>query len=410
MTAPCTAGAGRSEIGLSPEAFPVEGFTAGHDPLHARTLVLDDGLVRVALVALELTSVFDDLVDAVRDTVAEEAGVERGNVVVAASHTFSAPHVFPVAQAARSADHDERRNELVRAAVLDAVLRSVSDARRTMRPARVGAGRGRCDVNVNRDVPTAGGWWLGADEAGPSDKTVQVVRVEEPDGRPVAIIVNHAVQSSVTLEARAPGGGRLVSADLAGAACRHVESRYGGGSVAFFLTGAAGDQAPRPAGDIDAYARVDLLGAQLGAEAVRVCETVRCTDARTPVRVVHDRVEVPAQVPPASMRDLRPSTDHPFRPDGTADVPLVVVRIGDIAIAGLQAELSSTTGTGVRERSPFAHTLVATMVNGAAKYMADVTGYDRITYEAMNSRYARGAAETVAARMDHLLTALRSGL
>ncbi|MCX5357453.1 hypothetical protein OG864_01580 [Streptomyces sp. NBC_00124] len=33
-------------------------------------------------------------------------------------------------------------------------------------------------------------------------------------------------------------------------------------------------------------------------------------------------------------------------------------------------------------------------VNGAAKYMADYRSYDRITFEAMYSRYVRGAAET----------------
>ncbi|MFD7135814.1 hypothetical protein [Streptomyces sp. NPDC059894] len=35
-------------------------------------------------------------------------------------------------------------------------------------------------------------------------------------------------------------------------------------------------------------------------------------------------------------------------------------------------------------------------------------GYDRVTYEAMNSRYARGAAETVADRLTGLLRALHA--
>lgn len=39
------------------------------------------------------------------------------------------------------------------------------------------------------------------------------------------------------------------------------------------------------------------------------------------------------------------------------------------------------------------------MVDGAAKYMADARDYDRITYGAMNSRYAKGAAETVTAKI-----------
>jgi hypothetical protein len=46
------------------------------------------------------------------------------------------------------------------------------------------------------------------------------------------------------------------------------------------------------------------------------------------------------------------------------------------------------------------------MVNGGAKYMADAASYDRITYAAMNSRYARGSAETVANTVLALLSTL----
>ena len=50
---------------------------------------------------------------------------------------------------------------------------------------------------------------------------------------------------------------------------------------------------------------------------------------------------------------------------------------------------------------------VVTMVNGAAKYLADAGSYDRITYAAMNSPYAAGAAEQVAARIVETLRGLR---
>ncbi|WP_329530669.1 hypothetical protein OG568_06425 [Streptomyces sp. NBC_01450] len=46
------------------------------------------------------------------------------------------------------------------------------------------------------------------------------------------------------------------------------------------------------------------------------------------------------------------------------------------------------------------------MTNDSAKYMADNMSYDRITYEAMNSRYARGAAAKVAERISELLRSL----
>ena len=47
-----------------------------------------------------------------------------------------------------------------------------------------------------------------------------------------------------------------------------------------------------------------------------------------------------------------------------------------------------------------------TMVNGAAKYMADAENYDRIMYEAMNSMFAKGSSEIVAAKIRSMLEQL----
>jgi hypothetical protein len=105
---------------------------------------------------------------------------------------------------------------------------------------------------------------------------------------------------------------------------------------------------------------------------------------------------------------LHPTTRYDFTPDGFSEAPVVVARIGDTVLAGLQAELNAGTGLALKAASPFPATCVVTMANGAAKYMADAGSYDRITYEAMNSRYGKGAAETVAARLAEMLRSLRT--
>ncbi|MEV5531125.1 hypothetical protein [Streptomyces prunicolor] len=251
-----------------------------------------------------------------------------------------------------------------------------------------------------------------------------VLRIDGVDGRPIAGLMNYAVQSSVMNGSFTRSGDREITADLAGATATRVEQHFGDGTVALFLVGAAGDQAPyltavRTTVDANAqlrrsdaqeagHALVDLLGERLATESVRIAEHTRTTEPTTPLRVVHDNVEVPAQLPPAGgLHALRPTTRHDFTPDGTTEAPVVVARIGDVVLACLQAELNARTGLDLKAASPFPAACVVTMVNGAAKYMADVGSYDRITYEAMNSRYARGAAETVSARLGELLRELR---
>ncbi|MEU4659434.1 hypothetical protein AB0G32_36825 [Streptomyces sp. NPDC023723] len=414
-----TAGAGRAAVGLPPGLLPVDGFTSVHDPLYVRVLVLDDGTTRLAVVVIDQTSVFDDQVERTRAVLHRVCGVAPLACLVVASHTFSAPHVFPPGGVQGPAAH---RNGLLAAAVDDAVNRAATRAAATMRPARVGSGHGTCRVNVQRDVATAHGWWLGADDAGTTDDRVGVLRIDDTDGRAIAVLVNYAVQSSVLNGSRTRAGERQVSADLAGAAVRRIEQRHGDGAVALFLIGAAGDQAPyltavRASVDEhgeprqtdahdDAHLLVTLLGERLGDAALRAAGRIGTAPLTAPLRVAHHQVEVPAQKAPAGLHWLRPSTTYVFEPDGTTRAPVVLARIGDTVVAGTQAELTCRTGLAVRAASPWPDTWVVTMVNGAAKYMADESGYDRITYEAMNSRYGRGAAETVAARVTGLLRSL----
>ena len=62
---------------------------------------------------------------------------------------------------------------------------------------------------------------------------------------------------------------------------------------------------------------------------------------------------------------------YDYRPGPEIDVPIVLMRIGDIALVGLQAELAASVGAQIKANSPFPHTIVVTMVDGGAKYMPD---------------------------------------
>jgi hypothetical protein len=258
---------------------------------------------------------------------------------------------------------------------------------------------------------------LGGNAEGFSDTSLPVVRVDGNDGQPLALLLNPAVQPSIMDHSETKDGGKPVTADLAGAATRFVEQQYGGRTVAFFLVGAAGDQAPifqanryvqnrdgstsridiREAG----FTLVDIVGERLGSESLKVAEAIKTT-ATPGIQVWRRSIEVPSQ---AGSRGLptEPVLSYKYEPGAKAQVPVVLMRIGDIVLVGLRPELAASVGAQMKSHSPFAHTMVVTMVDGGAKYMADAASYDRFTYEARNSSYARGAAEMVAAGVKDLL-------
>jgi hypothetical protein len=103
------------------------------------------------------------------------------------------------------------------------------------------------------------------------------------------------------------------------------------------------------------------------------------------------------------LHSLVPTQDFPYEPDGEKETTIEGLRIGKVALLGFRPELNCTTAISIMAMSDFKMTLVCTMVNGASKYMADETSYDRCCYEAMNSPWGRGAAEMVRDRAIALL-------
>lgn len=407
-------GAGQAAISIPPSLLPLDNFTTVHDDLCVRILLLENGSRRVALAVLDLTSISAEAIGAIRAIITEAAGVATADIVVTVTHTFSAPHVQAASSSSGAAQYVEQIKQAASTAVAAAV--------KGLKAARVGYGTGKCDVNVNRDVLTADGWWLGTGETGSSDKSVGVTRFDDLDGNPIAVLANYSVQSSVMMESVMANGDLPITADLAGAAVRHVEKQYGGDVVGFFLVGSCGDQSPafrskryiidkdKKWSQVDAqdagWLLLTVQGERLGTEVVRVSETIKTANggASSPLALVTDSVTVGTT---ASGHPTGPAKTYDFTPTGTADVPIWVLQVGDGAFVGVAPELSTDTALSVKKHSPFPHTAVMSMLEGGSKNMAEARSYARITYEAMDSSYAQGAAETVAAKIGDLLDALR---
>jgi hypothetical protein len=378
----------------------------------------------VAIAVVDLTSIGDDAVAEMQAAVSKATGVAPANILVVAGHSFSAPHMFSpehMPPGMTPTAEEAGRMTAYHEAVLASVSQAAKQAMTRMQGASLRFASATADVNVNRNVPMADGWWLGANDAGPSDKTLGVLRIDGTSGKPIAVLINYAVQSAVMDHSINVGGGKTATSDLGGAAVGHIENRYGGQTVSLFLTGAAGDQLPGYTArtyryDVDGHFKVGdigdagftLVGAQggrLGEAAVRASQASKAIPKPAPLRIVSGSVSLDAQQRPDNLQQIQPRHSYTFAVKGKTNAPFWILQIGDVAIVGVQAELSAVTGQRIRQESPFTHTMVVTMVNGAAKYMPDASGYKDITYEAMNAPYGPGSAEVFAA---HIITELKS--
>ena len=70
-----------------------------------------------------------------------------------------------------------------------------------------------------------------------------------------------------------------------------------------------------------------------------------------------------------------------------------LIAMGDMAFVAVKPEVNVITEKQLQARSPFAVTLLFSMVNGGMKYMPDAQSYERCTWESQSAMLMPGAAE-----------------
>ena len=410
-------GAGKAVLRFPAEYFPHEGIADAHDDIHLRILLIEQ-VERGAIISVELPSVRPfSLIDELREYASGLLEIPADRIWFVVTHNMAAPHVPKVEDV-----NGEQKRQMHLEAIRGAIREAAGKAKETLQQARFGADSGFCDVNGNRDIPTAEGWWLGINAPGPSDKTVSVLRFDRLDGTPIAILFHYAVKSAIIDDEVMSDGYRHYSSDLTGRACLHVEEHTG--ATAFYLMGAAGDQVPKKMAkyyetDADGrlvavhhkergYLWVEELGAQLADQVLTVAGGIYCNTVDPAFSMGETRLAFEGQYfVPDQWRNV-PLKNYDYLPKRPTELEVFLMRLGDTVLVGVKPEYTCITGIQLRENSPFTHTLLVSMVNGGQGYMADRVAYERVTFEATHSEFACGSAEKFVDRMNPVLTQLKT--
>lgn len=409
------AGAGMAPIQYPEEFFPEEGFFGVHDSIHARALLLEYG-EQVAVVSLELPSLKPySLIDEMKTVVSQSTGIKHENIWICMTHDLAAPHV----------PDEERKHEKYQMhihAVKTAIRTACERAAENMEQVRLGIGTGTSDVNVNRDIETPEGWWQGMNPDGVADKTLSVIKFENMTGKTVSVLYHYAVKSSAMEAAVMEDGGRYVTSDVTGAASRRVEEMLG--VPAIFFMGAAGDQEPKYQAAYDqvdgdgklthvnlgaaGFGFVEELGTALASDILKTEAGIVCAEEESVMRLEHTSFWLPGQQFYQGGKPYRPVRNYEFLPSENQELSVELLLLGHAAIFGLQPESTAVIGMKLREMNPKCLPLMVAMVNGGKDYLSDVTAYERMTFGAIHSVFAKGAAELFLSKakayLDHLLT------
>ncbi|OAI51317.1 hypothetical protein AYO44_00465, partial [Planctomycetaceae bacterium SCGC AG-212-F19] len=222
--------------------------------------------------------------------IAEKTGLNREQILLNSAHTHNGPllSLDPAPRDNGMTAGDVQRTLAYTKQLQDKVVEVVIQANQKLEPAELSWGTGIVHFVMNRRVFTPTGVNFGPNPRGLADRSVPVLRIDSPEGKPRAVLFGAAVHNT-TLRPQHYD----ICGDYAGFAQLHLQQQHPG-VQAMFMLGCAGDADPYPHGTMD-LAREH--GASLGKEVGRVM-TTKLQPVRGPLKVAFTQVELPLQEPP----------------------------------------------------------------------------------------------------------------
>ncbi len=366
-------GAAKEDITPAEELLPYlrglqdRAFGGIIDRLSLRVIALRSGKRQVLLVSFELDKVPHPL--RLLKRLEKEMGIPAEDVLLTAVHTHTAPVAGdrpfegpndiagkpPEVQKATHRYEEFLEEKLIQAAK-KAIESEVS--------ARWGICQGESFVNVDRrqwyscrkeDGRIVKKLALGVSTERVPDRTLSVLKMETPDKRPLAFLINFPVHCCVLHANQCFGGKMGISGDIAGRVSAWMEESYPG-AVVMWCSGAAGNlnpvlQAenyyPDPVtGDVvttvlpgDTRELLTVVAARHFEDVRRTAEKIQCQESQAVLDSCVEWSRTPGV-------------------NGEYEVRLHLMRIGDTALFSASGELYSVYAECLKDLLPAKHLIV----------------------------------------------------
>jgi hypothetical protein len=386
-----------------------QGASVGvHDPLLAQLLLLESGEERLVLITMDLLGVGLEFTRQVRALIEGAIGVPAEHTMVSCTHTHSGAAGFWPHEVGIQAEEDPELQAITRRKLVGAAIW----ARELLQPAQLGVGLGRVQgIGTNRNDP----------HQGVVDDQVIVVRVDDADGQPLAVMMNYGCHPTVLGHPNL-----LFSADYPGAARAALNAIYPH-TIFLYGNGASGDISTRFTRRDQSFAEVQRMGRILAGEVLKVMQLVETQEtAHLGGRIAPIELPFRAFPPPdvaqremqrlqaeleeleaagAAHGDIRIATTRvegammqaelarAFAGRSGQRTEVQTLQLGELALVGLPGEPFTRTVLEIKEQSPHAHTAVLSYTNDECGYFPDAWSIEAGTYEALASPYAADAAE-----------------
>ncbi len=420
--------------------------TGVRDPLFAKSIVLRQGGVSVALVFNDLLSVPPDLSRSARQRASEQTGIPAENIVIAATHNHGSPEYWgPLRDLAHEAALDQHGSDAretidYQKKLVWAWSQVIGEADRVALPVTMDVCVARQPgLAFNRRYHMRDGSVRfnpghGNPEivrpAGPIDPDIPVVLFRRYDGaaEPIASLTTFAMHTAVD------GGGTVFTADFPAVLQTRLQQKFGDAFISLFAEGTAGDinhidvhdtnqlQGPPEVHRIG-NALADAVLAELErarrrspSDLAATSETIQVSfpavgEARYQQAKQLLRNQKTGRTPflelVAAWRDCH---RHHHRQHYGDRKPLEVQAIrlnADTAIVTLPHEVFVEIGLAIKATSPFRNTIVISLANDVDYYIPTRRAFEEGSYEVTTCPLDPGCGELLLDAARRVLQAVK---
>lgn len=387
----------RTDFGLPPMQYEEK-----YDDCNVRVIAIDNGKSRYLFMAFECGSVQGDA--SFIPSASKATGVPAENIFVVQTHNHTAPGTHSPGNYGAQDPEIEAWNEKFNAIVVNGGISAAKKAIETLRPAKWGYGESQSYINTNRNLQTLGGYWTEARNLGGySDHTLAILKFVDLDGKLIAAFMNHATHATCCYMLKDADHKAKTSGNFTGIASTFVETHFGGGAVALWCSGAAGDQNPilshglqyeYPDGyttqiqypDGVGYMQMEFMGRYHGADCVRGIDAIHADSDFMEISHAKESVWLKARqqkvfdmsfIPKARGGGQGPRpAEYPYGtlpplnqgpemiPADPKELILDTLTLGNVGMIFMNCELFAKLGRDVKAASPLKNTVIVTHHSG----------------------------------------------
>lgn len=383
--------------------YPPRKSTEVHDPIFHRILVLQHPQgQRFVLVSSDLCALSPAFYEEGARLVEARTGIEREQFWWTVTHTHSAPEVGSpgLARVFLGERFQHEWDAEYAEKVTRSLLEGIERALQRLAPARLAVGAGQALANINRRArDVEGKIYLGMNPYGAVDRRVGLLRVDHPDGRPLALLVNYAMHGTFLAAVT------QISGDAPGIVASYLEEKLG--APVLYINGAAGNLAPLYSFERN-FRRITQMNVLLGEPILQANQSLQAADTEVFLEATEVVLETPKRRGLAWPEELQAYLRQSPSGQELVRVPLRFLKLRqDTVLWAAPLELFCELAIQIRNRSPFPHTLYFGYTNGWLGYYPTAEAIGEGGYEVNVSPFTEQAEADLVRTVTEILHGLR---